>query len=135
QICRDKGVVEYYLADNSGSFLLLNEDAEPAFLLVKSESDMRLLYDIALDNGADETVLDALSEGAEMPCLWQPHVLTPQSNEWLSCMVPATKLAGDEENWFFAYIQGSALFNLNKQHMTSYQNYLDQLDVEELLSA
>ena len=67
ELCRNKGIVEFYLADNSGSFFMLDDDANISFLIVKNEVDMRLHYDLALDNGASEEVLDQLLSGEKFP--------------------------------------------------------------------
>ena len=63
QLREEKGIIEYYLVDNSGSFFMLDDDANVSFLIVKSEADIRLHYDLALDNGASEEVLDELAAG------------------------------------------------------------------------
>lgn len=131
-ICKKKGIVEFYLADNSGSFLMLDEDAHISFLIVKSEADMRLHYDLALDNGASEEVLDQLVSGQKIPCLWQTHTIAPQWNEWTTCLVPAQKFVSDE-TYYYAYVQGAVLFDVRLDKILSYHHYLEELDAEELL--
>lgn len=130
----EKKVVEHYLADNSGSFLLLDDDAKVSFLIVKNEADMRLHYDLALDNGASEDVLDALASGEKIPCFWQANTQPPEWNDWSTCLVPAHRFESDE-TYYYAYVQGPVLFDPVQDQILSYHRYLEELDAEELLLA
>lgn len=46
EFCREKGIVEFYLADNSGSFLLLDEDAKASLFVIKNENDAYHYYNL-----------------------------------------------------------------------------------------
>lgn len=131
EICRNKKIVEFYLADNSGSFLMLDDDAKISFLIVKNEADMRLHYDWALDNGASEEVLELLLSGEKIPCFWQLSSATPQWSEWSNCLVPASKFVSDEV-YYYAYVEGTGLFDVRLNKILSYHQHLEQLDAEEL---
>lgn len=51
QVVQENNIVEYYLLDESGSFLLLDATAEnQIWLLVKSKNDMRLFYELAVED-------------------------------------------------------------------------------------
>lgn len=131
ELCRTKGIVEFYLADNSGSFLMLNDEARMSFLVVKSESDMRLYYDLALDNGASEEVLELLLSGEKIPCFWQFNSTTPLRKDWFNFLVPARRFVS-EEVYYYAHVEDSALFDLRLDNILPYHQYLDQLDAEEM---
>ncbi|MBA2656670.1 MAG: response regulator [Tatlockia sp.] len=132
QLRHEKGIVEYYLADNSGSFLLLDDDANPSFLIVRSEEDLSLYYDFAMDNGASGEVLDQLATGEKIPCFWQANNPPPEHNDWSSCLVKAHRFDSDE-TYFYSYVTGAALFNLRQEKILSYHRHLEELDAEELL--
>ncbi|KTD17561.1 response regulator [Legionella jordanis] len=129
---QEKGIVEYYLADNSGSFLLLDEDANAHFLIVKNEADMRLHYDLALDNGASEEVLDQLASGEKIPCVWQAHSQSKDWGDWSSHLIPAKRLIS-AETYFYAYAKGPVLFDIHTNKILSYHHHLEELDAQELL--
>lgn len=131
RLCKEKGIVEFYLADNSGSFLMLNDDAQISFLIVKNEEDMRLQYDLALDSGASVDVLEQLHSGEKISCFWQPHSLSNHWSEWSNCLVPASKFISDEV-YHYAYVQGDVLFDVRLDKILSYHQYLEELDAEEL---
>ena len=125
-------IVEHYLADNSGSFLLLDDDANTSFLVVRHEADLRFHYDLALDNGASEEVLDQLASGEKMPCFWQASTQAPKLNDWSTCLAPAHRFTSDE-TYYYSYVRGPALFEVRQDRMLSYHQYLEKLDAEELL--
>lgn len=127
-----KRIVEYYLIDNSGSFLMLDEDANISFLIVKREEDLRLHYDFALDNGAYGDVLDELLAGEKIPGFWQSTASVPHTQDWRSCLVDAQKFVSDE-TYYYAHIPGSVLFDVRQQKILSYHRYLEELDAEALL--
>ena len=132
ELCHKEGIVEFYLADNSGSFFMLDDDANISFLIVKNEADIRLHYDLALDNGASGEVLDYLLSGEKIPCFWQSNTITPQWNEWSNCLVPAHKYVSDE-TYYYAYVQGAVLFDVRLDQILSYHRYLEELDAQEML--
>ena len=132
QLREEKGLVEFYLVDNSGSFLMLDDNANVSFLIVKSEEDIRLYYDLALDNGADVAVLDQLASGEKIPGLWQVNSSSSKWKEWSKCLVPAKKFIS-EETYYYAYLQGNAWLGERQKKILSYHRYLEELDVEALL--
>jgi CheY-like chemotaxis protein len=129
--CKEKGIVEFYLADNSGSFLMLDDDAHISFFIIKSEDDMRLHYEMASASGASKEVLEQLKSGAKIPCFWQHHSLSPQWSEWSTCLVPASKFTS-KEVYYYAYVQGAVLFDVRLDKIQSYHQYLEELDAEEM---
>lgn len=128
-LCDEKGIVEYYLADNSGSFLLLDDDARVSFLIVKNQSDLRSHYDVARDNGVDDALLEQVQNGEKIPCLWQAD---SPSGDWQRCLVPANQLKGDD-TYYYAYVQGPVLFDVQEDKILSYHRHLEDVDAEELL--
>ncbi|MDI9819567.1 MULTISPECIES: response regulator [unclassified Legionella] len=133
-LCQEKGIVEYYLADNSGSFLLLDDDANVNFLIVKNEADIQLHYDLALDNGASDEVLDQLASGERIPCFGPTNTKTPEWDEWSFYLVPASRFTSTE-TYFYAYVQGPVLFDVKQDKILSYHDHLEEVDAEELLLA
>lgn len=132
QLRKEKGIVECYLADNSGSFMLLDDDAAVSCLIVKNESDLRFYHDLARDNGADKRVLGQLAKGEKIPCLGPANGLSLEGLDWETCLIPAQVLAGNE-TYYYAHISGSALFDIRQDKILSYHRYLEELDAEELL--
>jgi CheY-like chemotaxis protein len=133
-ICKENNIVEYYMADNSGSFLMLDDDAHVNFLIMKSEADLNLHYDLAKDNDAPASVLEQLKNGEKIPCFWHAHDINTEWNEWSTCLLPAGKLTCDE-TYYYSFVHGSILFDVRQEKILSYHRYLEELDAEELLTA
>lgn len=133
QLRQDKGIIEYYLADNSGSFLLLDEDANLSFLLVKNEDDMRAHYDMALDNGASEEILDQLASGEKIPCYWSSHFASSNWHHWMEYLVPAKQILCNS-TYHYAYVQGTVLFDVRQDKIVSYHQFLEQMEAEEFMA-
>lgn len=128
----ENGIVEYYLVDNSGSFFMLDDDANVSFLLVKSEADIRLHYDFALEQGVKDSVLDELKRGEKIPGFWRSGGVNHQQQDWSSCLVAAKRFEG-QETYYYAYLKGNVFFDVPKDKIFSYHRYLEELDTEELL--
>lgn len=57
-IIHENNIVEYYLLDESGSFLLLDASAEnQIWLIIKSKNDMRLFYELAIEDPETPTYI------------------------------------------------------------------------------
>lgn len=129
----EKGIVEYYLIDHSGSFFMLDDDANVRFLIVKSEQDIRSHYDLAARNGASKDVLNQLAAGEKIPGLWLPNTASPlEWKDWERCLVPANRFISSE-SYYYAYIPGNIKFDVRQQKILSYHRYLEELDAEALL--
>lgn len=100
-----------------------------SFLIVKNQSDLRLHYDLARDNGVDGPVLEQLLNGDKIPCLWQANSL---NSNWENNLVAAHPLKG-EDTYYYAYVQGPALFEVKEDRILSYHRHLEEVDAEELL--
>ena len=133
QLCEDNKIIEYYMVDHSGSFFMLDDDANVSFLIVKSEADLQSHYDLALANGASADVLEQLAKGEKIPGFWQANALTQQEQYGFSSLVPANRFISDE-TYFYAHLQGNVFFDVRQQKILSYHRYLEELDAEELLT-
>ena len=132
QLCAEHNIIEYYLADSSGSYFMLDEDANTSFLIVKNEEDILRDYEWARENGASEELLVQLASGEKIPSNWQAQTVHSGLNQWISCLIPAQKLVLDE-TYYYAYLQGNVLFDVRQPKILSYHRYLEELDAEELL--
>ncbi|WP_419419335.1 response regulator [Legionella sp. D16C41] len=129
ELCQDKGIVEFYLVDSTGSFLLLDHDAQISFLVVKSEADRMFYLNIARDYGASDELIQLLSSGEKIPYITLPK--DKQNQEWLTSLLPANQLIADKTYWY-SYSKES-LLNICKEKLFSFYHHLEEIDAEELL--
>lgn len=125
-------IAEYYLAESSGSFLMLDDDANASFFVLKSREEMQALAEVAKSQNADESVVNALAQCKKMPGLWQKSELGSDAIDWANSLIEAHQIdAGDV--YYFSVLKGNDLFNIRQPKILSYYRYLEELDAEALL--
>lgn len=134
ELIKKNNIIEFYLMDNSGSFLLLDQDASISCLVMKNETDLRLHYDLAKDNGVSEEMLADLEAGYKIPVFNLVNDALPKWNDWAACLLPANKLICDEV-YYYTYIKDPTLFDIRQEKIRTYDSYLNELDAKEMLLA
>jgi len=125
---KENNIVEYYLTENSGSFLMMDANAELSHFIVKTEQDLRLHYEMALDNKAPQMVLDQLQKGEKVPFFWKADDYNETVwDDWATYLYPASKLEG-LETYYYSYVKNPPHTDINKDKILSYQKYLDEVD-------
>lgn len=128
----DHGIVEFYLVDNSGCFLLLDENANISFLIVKLEKDIRQHYERAAKSGICGDILEKINRGDIIPGYWGPDFSTQQLTVGLDCFVSAKRLLS-EQCYYYAHLKGNVLFDVCLSKILSYHSYLEELEAELFL--
>ena len=125
-ICEKNNIIEYYLTDSDGGFLLLDENAKPSWLAVKDSQAMQKFYDIAHSAGAPEAILSALSEHKKVPYFFSDEDLDTPPTEWGPYLHPAKTLTGELETYCIAHITDPDAYELDRSKILPYQQYLDE---------
>ncbi len=125
KFCQEKDIVEYYLVNESGCFLMLDINAKPSWLVVKNEKEMNYYQDIAIDNLAPQNVIDELKNRKKVLFLLTQKDDTDVSvDEWVSYMHPTTKLEGKYGNYYYAYVTNSPVYDKNLDKIVSHKDFL-----------
>ena len=128
----ENGIMEYYLIDHFGSFLLLDGDANVSFFIVRTAEEVRSCYEQARDHGASEILLNQLAKGDKIPNFWPGDFLVSMwDNE--SDYFSFSRRLDSEGAYFYAHVRGKERFDIRQKKILSYHRYLEALDVEELL--
>lgn len=128
RIRKENNICEYYLTENSGSFLMLDADGKISYFIVKTEQDLRLHYELAQDNNAPEQILEQLRSGEMIPYFWQiDSMYQGEWNDWSTYLYPAQKAQG-QETYYYAVIKEPPNSDIKADRILSYNAYLDQLD-------
>ena len=131
-LCTENNIVEYYLIDHSGSFMMLDDDANVSLLVVKNAEDIRSHYDLAHTHGTDPDLLYQLAKGEMIPAVWQNHDSPMPFNEWVHALVPAQQCVA-LQTYYCAYLKEKIPFDIRQRKILSYHRYLEELDAQELL--
>ncbi len=113
--------VEYYLLDEWGSFLLLDIDANPTWVLVSTDQGMEAAYVFAHDDEkAPRAVLDALKKKKKIAYF---HNNTGPV-DWEDYMHPVKELKGGLQTYYYAVVTGSDFYSLDQKKLFSCRSYL-----------
>lgn len=128
EIRKQLGIVEHYLACAPESILLLDVAGTSHLLIVRTEEQLQADYEIAYDQNAPEELLAAMRGGKVVPYFWKSRGdYAPIYQNWHACLHPATEFQG--KDWYlYTMVKNPAAFNL--QHVLSYEDYLNHLDIE-----
>lgn len=130
--CHEKGVVEFYLLDNSGSFLLLDVDANVSFLMVKNDEQVRAFYDLACAHGVSQKILEQLVCGEKISAMNYSKTSDIIWKDISANLVTAMPVIADEK-YFYSHVQGLHSFAVRQDDLFSYHSHLQEIDAEELL--
>lgn len=132
QFIKHNRITEYYLADHSGSYFLLDDDANVSFLIVKNEEEMNRCYNWALEQGVQERVLEQLKTREKIPNVWHSSTSTTSVIDWDKNLFPASRFTAND-TYYYSHIRSNDWMNIRQPKILSYQRYLEELDAEELL--
>lgn len=127
-ICKQYDIVEYYLTENTGTFLLLSSKGSIHWLVVNSEQDMQVYLDLAQDNQVPAAVMKKIRSKAFMPHFWHADRFQDiDPIEWESFLYPAQHLQG-VQSYYYSVLDNPAISSLDVSSIRSYDDYLEQLD-------
>lgn len=96
-------IIELYLIDPVGSFLMVTKNRELLYLVVKSAQDMTNDYQIALDQSASSDVLTALRNKTKLLFLFSPDDYKQTVDKWPNYL-HETKRLEDIPDLYYALI-------------------------------
>lgn len=127
-LCKQHHIAEYYLYDASGSFLMLDADANSNWLVVKNATEMGDYYDMARDSKASATVLDYLKEGKMIPFFPRLQDLEKvKGADWEKYLYPAQRVVGADQAFFYAFIQNKPEFLSEQGKILSHNQYMSRV--------
>lgn len=126
-LCAEHKIVEYYLTELTGSYLLLDADANPSLLVVKCYEDLNIHYEFAADNGAPQSVLDEIRSGNKIPyaCVADDYFKLQASEAWEKQLFPAEEIKG-KEIYYYSFVKNIDRSFINRNNIVSYAQYLEQ---------
>ncbi|NML63116.1 response regulator [Massilia sp. RP-1-19] len=116
-------IVEHYLFPNPAGLLMYDTAGRAMLLVVESEAGMNAHYEIAIDNAAPQSLLDALQERRVIPYFHDGDGMYTAAfaNEWHK-YVAAAQVCRGEQNYFWALFRLEAGVIANETY--SYNDFL-----------
>lgn len=119
-IVKENNIVEFYLLDESGSFLMLDKKGKPLWLFVRREEDMQSFYEMANEEGLDKELVKALQDRKKIVTSIERDAVMPPILEW---KIYDAETLGDEKIYYALLTDED--FGLEKDQIT---NYLQQIN-------
>lgn len=121
-LCKENGFVEYYVLDENGSYLLADKFGALKLLIVKSDEDMQVLYEIAEgDPEVNEKILDDLRRKKKIAFFQSADKFALSASDWN--LHEAYPIEG-KQMYYYALVEVSSDLNIDNNKIVSYHDYL-----------
>lgn len=123
KIVTENEIIEYYLIDDSGSFIMLDKSGNVTRLIVKTQEDMATLYEIALydDDKTPGEILKKLENCTVLPYFPDKESELMPAKDWQ--LREAIHIKG-KKDYYYTIIKGVKDYPLEIQNISSYSQYL-----------
>jgi len=123
KLCEQYAIVEFYLLDSSGSFLLLNDQAQPIELITKTETDMQSFSEIIeYDEKASNAQVTAINSRLSVPYFSHYKDFVKPAQDWQ--LFPAKLIQGESNVYYCAVVETEAVDRaLDYQSIVSYRDF------------
>jgi CheY-like chemotaxis protein len=119
-------MAEFYLMDAEGSFMFLDVNGAPKWLVVKSAHEMHALAEFAKIEQTDAKLVKALTECSQIPYFHTDEELQTPPEKWHKFMHPAQKLEG-KETYYYAVITDPKAHEIGD--VLSFRKYCENIEI------
>lgn len=124
EIAKRVNAVEYYLVENPASYLFLDAQKNPTWLIVKTDEEMQMLYELAKDEkNVPRHTVEILEKKEKLTYFPDAKSKIVPVRDWH--LYPAKALQTDNQLYYYAVIEGNQDYPLSIDKITSYQDYLN----------
>lgn len=122
---RENEIVEYYLLDESGSFLMLDASAQnQVWFIVKSKANIDHFYELASNEGDMPT--DVVEKLKNYKLLTQFKAKKEESADTKSWHFAEAHPLDEKKEYFYAILKNDKRFQMERSRIKSYQEFLKQ---------
>lgn len=121
---QQNNAIEYYALDESGSYLFIDKEGLPSFLIVKSKEEMEFLYEIAKgEKNVSKDILEGLKKKKKLAYFPTEKDSVAPVNTW--SLHDAQYLQSDTQSYYYALIKNTQAFKL-KSKIYNYHKFLEE---------
>ena len=127
----ENNIIEYYMIELPGSFLMLDADGNVSLLVVKCYEDLSIYYEFAQDNGAPKAMLDEVRSGNKIPFAWDAddYFRVHTAEDWNHQLFPAEELEG-KQVYYYSFIKNPPAPPVLLRRMVSYNQFLESIQTQ-----
>ena len=125
KVIQENKIVEYYLLDESGSFLMLDATANnQVWFIIKSKGDMSDFYDLAQDD--HDIPVETLKKIKECKILTHFKTFQETTSPAKAWRFIDAQPLDEKKEYFYAIVKNDQHFQVKRSHIKSYQEFLEQ---------
>jgi len=113
--------VEYYLIDNSGSFLFLDKNANPTWLVIKNHEELTEQINLLQGYDLPEELMAAIAKKEKILFLLSEKDYKKPINQWVNYLFDSKKL---DDNYYYSIIEDPVTDSIDWNRVVSYSTYL-----------
>lgn len=117
QTINESRSVEYYMVDNSGSFLFLDKDAVPTWLIVRHINELHEQLELLQGYDATDSIISAISKKEKILFLLSESEYKKPIREWNNFIFEAKKL---NEHFYFSIVHDRITQSIEWDKITPY---------------
>lgn len=119
-------IVEYYLVNEAGCFLMADLNGNLSWMVIKSEDDMTEYTNTAIDNYGTEKIIQDLRTREKILFLYtQADHINIGVDVWEKYLYPATKLTGENGVYYYSHIKEMDTNRVSRDKIISYAQFLE----------
>ncbi len=123
-LCKEHQTVEYYMIDDNGSFLFLNCEGKPTWLVVRSVQALEDHIVFAEDSKAPKGIVDVLKNREKLAFLFSERDQHLPAIQWLPYLHSAQPIPGIND-FYYAVITDEPLYNNQLGKFISFRQFMN----------
>lgn len=127
-LCSANKIMEYYLVDGFGSYLLLDAYGVANLFIVRTEEELQKYAEIAHDANAPEDIVQGLKKRECIPFFLTEEDEFVAPDDWKPYLHPSKTIMTTEGNFYYAFVKVPACYDIKKGSIKSYNDYLKSLE-------
>ena len=123
---KNNNILEYYLLDKVGSFLMLDANAVPHWLIVRTEEDIQNLVEFVEEHDSNNSILAMIKNKQALPFfgLNNPYWDVPIEN-WPDRLYPCHLIKTEHESFYYSTISNAYQDQITQQDILSFADFLE----------
>ena len=117
-------IVEFYILDENGSYIMLNDEGVITLFIVRKKSDIVEQVDFVKTFDVSQNIIDDLEQCKRFPFFFSEDDFSVSPENWEKYMHKCNKI-NDNSEYYYAIINNPSIYKFDEKEITSYKKHLD----------
>lgn len=127
-ICQKHKIIEYYMIDNFGSYLLLDANANISWFVIKSDAEVEKYVCLTRDYMAKESLIRALQKRQIIPFFFNREDEEKPFEELDQYWHKSQAIETSNGNFHYAFVTGANANAIHHKEIVGYKDFLNAKD-------